>query len=79
MLLIPASFAAGLARREHTSPGKIDADKLVRTLVEHRQLVSFFNDFKVDGQDASVPAVEYDETENKAAAMMQALGMVHAS
>ena len=27
----------------------------------------------------SVPAEEYDETENKAAAMMQALGMVHAS
>ena len=25
----------------------------------------------------SVPAAEYDETENKAAAMMQALGMAH--
>jgi anthranilate synthase component 1 len=27
----------------------------------------------------SIPAAEYDETESKAAAMMQALGMVHAS
>jgi hypothetical protein len=57
-----AGFAAGLAKREHTSPGKIDADKLVRALVEHRQLVSFFNDFKVDDEDASIPAVEYFAT-----------------
>ena len=57
-----AGFAAGLAKRGHTSPGKIDADKLVRTLVEHRQLVSFFNDLKVDGEDASIPPVEYFAT-----------------
>ncbi len=54
-----AGFAAGLAKREKTTPGKLDADLLVRTLVEHRQLVSFFNDLKVDGPEDWIPAVEY--------------------
>jgi hypothetical protein len=54
-----AGFAAALATREHTTPGQLDPETLVRTLIEHRQLVSFFNDLKVDGPQAWIPAVEY--------------------
>lgn len=54
-----AGFAAALAKREQTTPGQLDPDHLVRALVEHRQLVSFFNDVKVDAPDDWIPAVEY--------------------
>jgi hypothetical protein len=54
-----AGFAAGLAKREHTTPGQLDPEKLIRTLVDHRQFVSFFNDLKVDGPEEWIPAVEY--------------------
>ena len=57
-----AGFAAGLSKRENTTPGKLNPDKLVRTLVEHQQLISFFNDFKVDGQEAAIRALEYFAT-----------------
>ena len=54
-----AGFAAALAKREKTTPGQLNPDHLVRTLVEHRQLVSFFNDVKVDAKEDWIPAVEY--------------------
>ncbi|HYR59614.1 MAG TPA: FAD-dependent oxidoreductase, partial [Chthoniobacteraceae bacterium] len=57
-----AGFAAALAKRKKTTPAQLDADLLVRTLVERRQLVSFFNDVKVDAPDASIPAAEYFAT-----------------
>lgn len=54
-----AGFAAALAKREKTTPARLDPEKLVRLLVERRQLVSFFNDFKVDGPEPWIPAVQY--------------------
>jgi FAD-dependent oxidoreductase family protein len=54
-----AGFAAGLAKREKTTPAQLDPNLLVRTLVERRQLVSFFNDVKVDAPEPWIPAAEY--------------------
>ncbi len=55
-----AGWAAVVAKKEQTTPGKLDAEVLVRTLVEHRQRVSFFNDLK---DDARIPAAEYFGTQ----------------
>ena len=41
-----AGLAAALARRQGTTPGKLDADLLVRALCEKRHFVSFFNDLE---------------------------------
>jgi hypothetical protein len=57
-----AGFAAALAKREKTTPAQLDAELLVRTLVERRQLVSFFNEVKVDAPDVRIPAAEYFAT-----------------
>ncbi len=57
-----AGVAAGLAKREHTTPAQLDPDLLVRTLVSRRHLVSFFNDLKVDAADPRIPAAEYFAT-----------------
>ncbi len=54
-----AGVAAALARRKGIAPAALDAAELVRTLAERRHLVSFFNDVKVDGPDASIPAVQF--------------------
>jgi hypothetical protein len=54
-----AGLAAALAKREQTTPGQLDADQLVRALAERRQLISFFNDIKVDAPQPWIPAVEY--------------------
>lgn len=54
-----AGFAAALAKREKTTPAQLDPEVLVRTLVECRQLVSFFNDIKVDDPEPAIPAAEY--------------------
>jgi hypothetical protein len=58
-----AGWAAALSKIHHTIPGQLDANVLVRTLVAHRQLVSFFNDLKVDAQDSRIPAAEYFATQ----------------
>lgn len=39
-----AGFAAALAKSQRTTPGKLDGDLLVRTLVRRNHRVSFFND-----------------------------------
>ncbi|MBX7211806.1 MAG: FAD-dependent oxidoreductase [Verrucomicrobiaceae bacterium] len=57
-----AGVAAALSRQHHTMPGKLDGEVLLRTLVERRQLVSFFNDIKVDADDPRIPAAEYFAT-----------------
>jgi hypothetical protein len=57
-----AGFAAALSKKENTTPGKLNADHLVRALVDHQQLVSFFNDIKVTDPEGSIPAVEYFAT-----------------
>ncbi len=54
-----AGFAAALAKKQKTTPAKLDSDLLVRTLVEHRQMVSFFNDVNVAGKEPWIPAVQY--------------------
>jgi hypothetical protein len=54
-----AGFAAALARRHHTTPADLDPDHLLRTLVEHGMMVSFFNDVDVAGDKPCVAAVQY--------------------
>ncbi|MDB6072920.1 MAG: protein-xanthan lyase [Verrucomicrobiaceae bacterium] len=54
-----AGFAAALAKKDGVTPAVLNADKLVRMLVERRQMVSFFNDVKVTGPEAWIPAVQY--------------------
>jgi hypothetical protein len=39
-----AGFAAALAKQHRTTPGALEADLLVRTLVKHGHLVTFFNE-----------------------------------
>jgi hypothetical protein len=54
-----AGLAAALSKQHGTTPAQLDPALLVRTLVERRHLVSFFNDLKVDGPDPWIPAVQY--------------------
>lgn len=58
-----AGWAAALSKKHQTQPGKLDAGILVRMLAEKRQLVSFFNDLKVDASDPRIPAAEYFATQ----------------
>jgi hypothetical protein len=57
-----AGFAAALAKKSKTTPAKLDPDLLVRTLVEQKQLVSFFNDMNPSEADACIPAAQYFAT-----------------
>jgi hypothetical protein len=57
-----AGFAAALAKRRSTTPARLDPEVLLRTLVERRQLVSFFSDIKVDAPEPAIPAVEFFAT-----------------
>lgn len=54
-----AGFAAALAKRRGVEAAKLDADLLVRTLVRHGQMVSFFNDQKVTDPGPVIPAAQY--------------------
>ena len=54
-----AGFAAALARRGKTVPGRLDPGLLLRTLVERRQVVSFFNDVNGRGPEPWIPAVQF--------------------
>ncbi|MBI5685250.1 MAG: FAD-dependent oxidoreductase [Verrucomicrobia bacterium] len=54
-----AGFAAALAKKQKTTPAKLDSDLLLRTLVERRQMISFFNDISVAGKEPWIPAVQY--------------------
>ena len=57
-----AGWAAALAKKEKRTPAQLDPEKLLRTLVEHRQFVSFFNDVNVDAPEPSIPAAQYFAT-----------------
>ena len=57
-----AGFAAALAKNRQVAPAKLDPEVLVRTLVERRQMVSFFNDMKVNAKDPRIPAAQYFAT-----------------
>ena len=54
-----AGYAAALAKKDGVPPAKLDPERLLRVLVANRQLVSFFNDVKVTGDEPWIPAVEY--------------------
>lgn len=54
-----AGFAAALAKKLHTTPAQLDADRLVRTLAERGQMISFFNDVNAAGPEPWIPAVQY--------------------
>jgi len=54
-----AGFAAALAKQHATTPARLDAEHLVRILVERRQLASFFNDLKVTDPGPVIPAAQY--------------------
>ena len=54
-----AGFAAAQAVRDRTTPARIDVDRLLRTLVERRAMISFFNDVDVASRKPWVPAVQF--------------------
>ena len=54
-----AGFAAALAVKGKTSPGKLDADVLIRKLAASRVMISFFNDVDVTADDERVAAAQY--------------------
>ncbi len=54
-----AGFAAALAVKAKTTPGKLDPDLLVRNLAKGRVMISFFNDVDVTADDPRVPAALY--------------------
>jgi hypothetical protein len=54
-----AGFAAALSRKQGVAPAALDSDLLVRTLVDHRVAVSFFNDADSISEEPWVRAVQY--------------------
>lgn len=54
-----AGFAAALALKHGTTPAALDSDLLLRTLVEHRTIISFFNDVHVEDGARWTPAVQF--------------------
>ena len=54
-----AGFAAALSKQQKTTPAALDADLLVRALVKHGQMVSFFNDVTVGASDERIHAAQY--------------------
>jgi hypothetical protein len=57
-----AGYAAALAKQQGTTPADFNPDLLLKTLVRRRQLVSFFNDLKVNNSDPAIPAAQYFAT-----------------
>lgn len=54
-----AGFAAALAVKGRTTPGKLDPDVLIRKLATSRVMISFFNDVDVISNDPRIPAAQY--------------------
>ncbi|MDR1283709.1 MAG: FAD-dependent oxidoreductase [Opitutaceae bacterium] len=54
-----AAHAVALAHRRGCAPALVDADELLRTLVQARVMVSFFNDVDVAASSDIAPAVQY--------------------
>jgi 2-polyprenyl-6-methoxyphenol hydroxylase-like FAD-dependent oxidoreductase len=57
-----AGLAAALSKRQGTTPGKLNADLLVRSLCEERHFVSFFNDLEADADHPAMPVAQYFAT-----------------
>lgn len=58
-----AGLAAALALKKSSTPGALDPAELVRRLCELRSMVTFFNDVRVSGDDAWIPAALYYGTQ----------------
>lgn len=54
-----AGFAAALSKKHQTTPGKLDPDLLVRTLVTNKHFVTFFNELQKDADHPAMPAAQY--------------------
>lgn len=54
-----AGFAAALALREKTTPGRISTPRLQQELVKHGHMLSFFNDVDLRAQSPWVEAIQY--------------------
>ncbi len=54
-----AGFAAALAKKHQTTPGKLDSDLLVRTLVANKHFVTFFNELEACADHSAMPAAQY--------------------
>ncbi|CAG7627549.1 FAD-dependent oxidoreductase [Paenibacillus allorhizosphaerae] len=54
-----AAFAVSLAAELGTTPGKLDANRLVRKLADNRVMVSLFQDFDLSAGQGWEPAVQY--------------------
>ena len=54
-----AGWAAVLAAQSGVAPAAVEPDELVRSLVEHRIMVSFFNEFDMASDAPWVPAVQF--------------------
>lgn len=60
-----AGFAAALAKKHQTTPGKLEPDLLVRTLVTNRHFVTFFNELQKHADHPAMPAAQYFGTKGK--------------
>ena len=54
-----AGFAAALSKKHETTPGKLDPDLLVRTLVTNKHFVTFFNELQAAADHPAMPAAQY--------------------
>ena len=54
-----AGFAAALAVKGNTTPGKLAPDRLLRKLAASRVMITFFNDVDVNSDDPRIPAAQY--------------------
>lgn len=54
-----AGFATALSKKHQTTPGKLDADLLVRTLVMNKHFVTFFNELQKHADHPAMPAAQY--------------------
>uniref|UniRef100_UPI0037841F47 FAD-dependent oxidoreductase n=1 Tax=Prosthecobacter sp. TaxID=1965333 RepID=UPI0037841F47 len=54
-----AGFAAALSKKHQTTPGKLDPDLLVRTLVTNKHFVTFFNELQKHADHPAMPAAQY--------------------
>lgn len=54
-----AGFAAALAVKAKTTPGKLDPDALIRKLASSKVMISFFNDVDVAANDPHIAAAQY--------------------
>jgi hypothetical protein len=54
-----AGFAAALAQSGKTTPGELDPDSLLTTLIRNQFMITFFNDLDASSPEPWVAAVEY--------------------